>query len=107
MKITADELSEKQIPILRYIIHNQKAREIIDVLLTDETLYFNELYEKIRGNRANIAEILYKLEKNGVLEGKYEIKTVTGNKTPRAVRSYRITDQYRPILKRHAYLLPA
>lgn len=97
------EMNDKEINIVKYITHNEKASQIIDALLTVENLYFNQISEKIGGSRSLIAEVLYKLEKLGALTGGWEIKELKIKDAPksRAVKNYQINENYSELL--HGY----
>ena len=100
-------LQDQEEKIIKYIIQNPKVREVV-YALQGGALYFNELYDKVGGNRTALAEILHKLEKNEVISSKWEIKEIQqakGTPTSRAVKIYFINLERRNLIESYAKLI--
>lgn len=108
--LNPQKLKEEEIDILRYVLKNSKASQVASTLLSDGKLYFNELHEKIGGNRTTLAIVLSELEEMSVVTGKWEVKLIKAEGGPksRAVRSYELTNTYRDLITGYQRLiLPA
>lgn len=88
-----EQMADPEIESLQFIMYHEKTRQIVNALLMSDRLYFNQLYEKVGGNRSSVADTLHNLEKRNIITSDWELQTIPDKDMKRAVKNYHINEE--------------
>ena len=97
-------IPQEEIDRLLYVFRNDKATKILHLLLDNDSLYLNEIHNKIGGSKTTTMQVLAALERKKLIQSEWKMIQMSTDQQ-RAVKGFHLNQTERNLVDSYSRFL--